>query len=116
MPVSTKADCADCTWRYWCAGGCPLLTHRLTGRVDVKSPYCDVYGAIYPEVVRSEGLCLLKWGDIESLPGCTLPIWDYFAPIAAYEQGGDKHRDGDQDKLQPVVGKAASPINFTATV
>jgi uncharacterized protein len=67
VPVTAKTDCADCAWRHWCAGGCPLLTHRITGRVDVKSPYCTVYRTIYPELVRLEGLRLLKWGT-DSLP------------------------------------------------
>ncbi|MDQ7028793.1 MAG: SPASM domain-containing protein [Ardenticatenia bacterium] len=62
VPVDEKAECRTCTWRYWCAGGCPLLTFRVTGRNDVKSPYCHVYRALYPHVVRLEGLRLLKWG------------------------------------------------------
>jgi uncharacterized protein len=33
----------------------------VTGRSDVKSPYCNVYKALYPEVLRLEGLRLLKW-------------------------------------------------------
>lgn len=61
VPVDEKQECRTCTWRYWCAGGCPLLTFRLLGRSDVQSPYCDVYRALYPEVVRLEGLRLLKW-------------------------------------------------------
>lgn len=60
-PVSEKTGCRDCTWRFWCAGGCPMLTYRATGRNDVKSPYCDVYKALYPEVIRLEGLRMLKW-------------------------------------------------------
>ena len=60
-PVDEK-DCRECTWRYWCAGGCPLLTFRATGRNDVKSPYCNVYRALYPDVLKLEGLRLLKWG------------------------------------------------------
>ena len=68
VPVSARPDCADCTWRYWCAGGCPLLTRRLTGRVDAQSSYCDVYRAIYPDIVRLEGLRLLKWGSDDHLP------------------------------------------------
>ncbi len=58
--VEEKAGCRDCSWRYWCAGGCPALTYRATGRNDVKSPYCNVYKAIYPELLRLEGLRLLK--------------------------------------------------------
>jgi uncharacterized protein len=61
LPVAEKEGCRECTWRYWCAGGCSLLTYRVTGRSDVKSPYCNVYKALYPEVLRLEGLRLLKW-------------------------------------------------------
>jgi uncharacterized protein len=61
VSVDEKEGCRDCHWRYWCAGGCSLLTHRVTGRSDVKSPYCTVYKAIYPELLRLEGLRLLKW-------------------------------------------------------
>ena len=58
--VEEKEGCRTCSWRYWCAGGCPALTYRVTGRTDVKSPYCNVYKAIYPELLRLEGLRLLK--------------------------------------------------------
>ncbi len=61
MPVDEKENCRHCEWRYWCAGGCPFLTYRATGRSDVKSPYCNVYKALYPEILRLEGLRLLKW-------------------------------------------------------
>lgn len=61
LAVDDKEGCCECEWRYWCAGGCPLLTHRVTGRSDVKSPYCNVYKSLYPDVLRLEGLRLLKW-------------------------------------------------------
>jgi uncharacterized protein len=60
-PSVEEKDCGNCPWRYWCAGGCPLLTHKATGRYDARSPYCRVYQALYPEIVRLEGLRLLKW-------------------------------------------------------
>lgn len=60
--VDDKEGCRECNWRYWCAGGCPALTHRVTGRFDVKSPNCHIYKAIFPEVLRLEGLRLLKYG------------------------------------------------------
>lgn len=61
--VEEKEGCRQCEWRHWCAGGCPLLTYRIMGRNDVKSPYCNVYKALYPELLRLEGLRLLKWGE-----------------------------------------------------
>ncbi|MFL5807825.1 MAG: radical SAM protein [Roseiflexaceae bacterium] len=61
--VEEKVGCRDCTWRYWCAGGCPALTYRVTGRFDVKSPNCRIYKALFPEVLRLEGLRLLKYSE-----------------------------------------------------
>jgi len=59
--VDEKAGCKDCTWRYWCSGGCSVATFRATGRYDVKSPNCNIYKAIYPQALRLEGLRLLKY-------------------------------------------------------
>lgn len=59
--VDARPECAACVWRYQCAGGCPLHTMRLSGRFDQQSPYCAVYKAILPELLRLEGLRLLKW-------------------------------------------------------
>ena len=61
LRVEEKEGCRECEWRYWCAGGCPLLTYRATGRYDVKSPNCEIYKAIFPEVLRLEGLRILKY-------------------------------------------------------
>lgn len=61
VPVDEKEGCRTCTWRYWCRGGCPTLTHRLTGRNDIRSPNCNIYQAIFPDVLRLEALRLLKY-------------------------------------------------------
>jgi uncharacterized protein len=61
LPVTEKAGCRDCTWRYWCTGGCAVATFRATGRSDIKSPNCNIYKAIYPEALRLEGLRLLRY-------------------------------------------------------
>jgi uncharacterized protein len=63
IAVDDKEGCCSCEWRYWCAGGCPLETYRATGRYDVRSPYCNIYKALFPEVVRLEGLRLLKYNS-----------------------------------------------------
>lgn len=62
--VDEKAGCRDCTWRYWCSGGCSVATFRATGRYDVKSPNCHIYKAIYPQALRLEGLRLLKYASV----------------------------------------------------
>lgn len=61
LPVTEKAGCRDCEWRYWCAGGCPALTYRVMGRFDVKSPNCRIYKALFPEILRLEGLRILRY-------------------------------------------------------
>ncbi len=61
-----KEGCRDCTWRYWCTGGCTVATFRATGRYDVKSPNCNIYKAIYPEALRLEALRLLKYATPEA--------------------------------------------------
>jgi uncharacterized protein len=58
--VDTKGGCSRCDWKYWCAGGCPLITYRATGRYDTRSPYCRIYKAIIPKLLRLEGLRLMK--------------------------------------------------------
>jgi len=62
ISIDEKDGCRDCRWRYWCAGGCPLLTHTNTGRSDMRSPFCDVYQAVYPALLRLEGLRLMQYG------------------------------------------------------
>ncbi len=63
ISVEEKVGCKNCEWKYWCAGGCPLETHRVTGRYDVQSPNCNIYKALLPEALRLEGLRLLKYAD-----------------------------------------------------
>ena len=60
LSVDKKEECRDCQWKYWCGGGCPLESYRTHGRYDLKSPNCRIYKALYPEVLRLEGLRLLQ--------------------------------------------------------
>ncbi len=61
LAVDMKEGCRDCQWRYWCTGGCPLMTYRATGRYDVQSPNCRIYTTLYPDLLRLEALRLLKY-------------------------------------------------------
>jgi uncharacterized protein len=61
LAVEEKEGCQTCSWRYWCTGGCPLLTYKATGRYDVKSPNCNIYKALFPAVLRLEALRLLNY-------------------------------------------------------
>lgn len=60
LPVDERSDCRACPWRYACAGGCPLLARRAHGSWSSRSPYCDVYRTIFPDLLRLEGLRLLS--------------------------------------------------------
>lgn len=60
LNVDDKEGCRSCVWRYRCAGGCPIVTLRATGRTDVKSPNCNIYQTLMPVALRLEGLRLLK--------------------------------------------------------
>lgn len=59
--VDNKEDCHECLWRYWCAGGCPIVTSRVEGRFGARSPHCEVYKHLIPEVLRLESLRILKY-------------------------------------------------------
>ncbi len=61
ISVDEKEGCKSCDWKNWCTGGCSLATYRATGRYDVKSPNCNIYKAIYPELLRLESLRLIKY-------------------------------------------------------
>lgn len=67
-----EKECRECVWRYRCAGGCPRVTFLRTGRYDAKSPLCEVYRAILPEVVRLEALRLIRY----EAP------WDFELPLS----------------------------------
>ncbi len=51
--------CASCRFRHSCAGGCPLMLYRRDGRVDGRSPYCEVFRAVLPRIVRLVALELV---------------------------------------------------------
>lgn len=63
--VDQKEGCSQCQWKYVCAGGCPQAAYQTTGRYDVASPFCEVYKAMYPELLRLEGLRILKYSGVE---------------------------------------------------
>ncbi|MCJ7740641.1 radical SAM protein [Candidatus Microgenomates bacterium] len=62
LTVLGKTPCRNCQWKYLCGGGCPLLTYQQKGRYDTSSPYCSVYKALIPEVLRIEAKRLIKYG------------------------------------------------------
>lgn len=63
LTVEGKTPCKDCQWKYICCGGCPLLTNDRKGRYNTNSPYCNVYKALIPEVLKLEAKRLIKYGQ-----------------------------------------------------
>jgi uncharacterized protein len=51
--------CNRCPHKPSCAGGCPLLLHRREGHVNGRSPYCEVFKAVIPRIVRIAAVELL---------------------------------------------------------
>jgi uncharacterized protein len=45
-------ECRRCRHKPSCAGGCPLLLLRREGHVDGRSPYCEVFRAVIPRILR----------------------------------------------------------------
>lgn len=66
LSVDERQSCRECLWRYWCAGGCPLLAQQRTNATGGPSPYCEVYRALLPGLLHLEGLRLLKWEGAET--------------------------------------------------
>ncbi|NDU93011.1 MAG: SPASM domain-containing protein [Ferrovum sp.] len=60
VPTDNGVDripgCRDCQWRYICGGGCPLLTKNQYGEYRHPSPYCEVYKAVIPVLLRLHAL------------------------------------------------------------
>jgi len=54
-PRSEIDECNTCPWIYSCAGGCPLLRFASSGTYDSKSPYCEVFKVVIPEILRIKG-------------------------------------------------------------
>lgn len=59
-PIDQRNGCNICEWQVWCGGGCPIHAKNIMGTSNVSSPYCSVYKAIYPELVRLQALQLLR--------------------------------------------------------
>ncbi len=53
-PVDDDSDCGVCTWRVACSGGCPLLRKSV-----LHGDYCQVYRALFPELVQLEAKRLI---------------------------------------------------------
>lgn len=57
--TAPNPECARCQHKPSCAGGCPLLLYRREGHVDGRSPYCEVFRAVIPRMLRLAALELV---------------------------------------------------------
>jgi uncharacterized protein len=73
LPKENRVDlipvCQDCKWRFTCAAGCPQYRKEQYGTFRHASPYCEVYRAILPILVRLHAVQLLRPGS------ATIPIY-----------------------------------------
>lgn len=73
--------CNRCPHKPSCAGGCPLLLHRREGHVDGRSPYCEVFKAVIPRILRIAAVELL--GEQQRRQAAMQPPEELTAPAAA---------------------------------
>jgi uncharacterized protein len=52
-PELRDSGCMSCFYRHTCAGGCPQHTARVYSSMNNVSPWCEVYGQLYPEYVHA---------------------------------------------------------------
>lgn len=51
--------CTECQYRLNCAGGCPLLLLARGTSAEARSPYCELFRAVMPRLLRVAALELL---------------------------------------------------------
>jgi len=52
LTVDNKKNCSKCIWRYFCCGGCPLIAKNYYGTFLAPSPYCSIFKALIPEILK----------------------------------------------------------------
>lgn len=61
LSVKNKKHCQKCSWRYVCAGGCPLF---MSDNKEQRPYYCPTYKKLIPEIIKTEAANLLEKRDI----------------------------------------------------
>lgn len=51
-------ECSKCIWRHSCAGACPLQTYASYKTYAHISPYCALYKACLPDVIRIHAMTI----------------------------------------------------------
>jgi uncharacterized protein len=55
-----NSECLGCSYRWSCAGGCPLLQTKLGGHANGQSAYCLVFKAMIPRLIQLSAKELLR--------------------------------------------------------
>lgn len=58
--VQDYEECRECYWKFQCGGSCPRFTKVATGRLNTRSPYCDIIRTMIPRVLRIRALNLIR--------------------------------------------------------
>jgi radical SAM protein with 4Fe4S-binding SPASM domain len=51
--VASIPECAECTWRHVCEGGCSLDAYRSAGDLARPTTLCTFYRQMYPELLAA---------------------------------------------------------------
>lgn len=63
VSVNEINECNTCRWKLVCGGGCASHTHNVFGTFARKTPYCDVYKALIPEIIDLEARRIIKYDN-----------------------------------------------------
>lgn len=55
ISIESKNDCQNCEIKNYCTGGCPLISKTN------KSPNCNIYKALYKDILKLEAKRLMKY-------------------------------------------------------
>jgi uncharacterized protein len=53
-------ECKTCQWALTCGGGCPVVNADTYGRATTASPYCRLFKAMLPKLIRLRALSLIS--------------------------------------------------------
>ena len=59
-PGLRTAGCSACFFKHTCAGGCPQHTANVYSTINHVSPWCEVYGSLYPIYVKAAATHLYR--------------------------------------------------------
>lgn len=63
ISVDNKPQCKNCPWKYVCAGGCTLQNFHHSGSILSSSPYCSVYKALIPDLIKLEAKRIITYAQ-----------------------------------------------------